>query len=290
LVVDSTKNQILQIYPSGSVGVFAGTGSRGSADGPAASATFRGPQGLTWGANGDLYVADTFNHRIRKISAQGQVTTFAGTTYGDKDGTIQNAQLGLPVDIVFDSKQSVFYIADRANYKIRKIDAHLAVTTLAGSTYGYKDDTTSGAGAQFSVMSSLTLDDNGDLYVSDTGNHRIRKVLSSSGATSTVAGNGKVPSSDGYGVYAGIASPVGILWVGGMLYVAEYSKIRRIEIANNFHVTTFVGQDAHGFMDGLPSVALFAGGAYFAFVQEGGYKKLYVTEIANRAIRRVFFQ
>ncbi|MCK6509411.1 hypothetical protein L6R29_05510 [Myxococcota bacterium] len=290
LVVDPTKNQILQIYPSGSVGVFAGTGARGSADGAAASATFWGPQGLTWGPNGELYVADTFNHRIRKISAQRQVTTFAGTAYGDKGGTTQTAQFGHPVDIVFDSKLSVFYIADRANYKIRKIDDRLIVTTLAGSTYGYKNDTTSGAGAQFSLMSSLTLDDKGDLYVSDTGNHRIRKVLSSSGATSTVAGNGTASSSDGSGVYAGIASPLGILWEGGMLYVAEYSKIRRIDIANNFHVTTFVGQDAHGFMDGLPSVALFAGVAYFAFVQEGGYKNLYVTEIANRAIRRVFFQ
>ncbi len=291
LVTDVTKHQILRVHPSGSVSVFAGSGARGSADGAANVASFWGPHGMVWGPGGDLYVADTYNNRIRKISAQGQVSTFAGGNLGFQDGTVQMARFYQPTEIVFDATKSVFYVADRYNFKIRKITLAGVVSTLAGGALGYKDGA-SGAAVQFSVLSSLVLDNNGDLYVSDEGNHRIRKVSSANGATTTFAGNGKTLSSDGYGLNAGIPSPKGLLLLDGSLYVAEHSKIRRIDLnpASSHAVTTFSGQAAYGFLDGTVNQALYNGLHSMVFLQTGTYRNVYVTDAVNRSIRRVFFQ
>ncbi len=290
LVADTSKNQILRVHPSGSVVVFAGTGIPGKLDGAANTATFFGPQGLAWGANGDLYVADTYNNRIRKITAQGQVTTLAGSAQGFNDGTVQTAQFFRPTSIAFDASKSVLYVADQFNYKIRKVEVSRGVvTTLAGSTAGYHDSTIS-TDVKFGPTLSLALDDKGDLYVSDTAYHRIRKVLSPNGATSTVVGNGKGNSTTGSGIYAGLSSPAGILWQAGSLYFTEYSKIRRVDIGNQFSVTDFTGQALSGFVDGDVHTARFSGLSQMVFVQESGYKNLYVVDVTYRAIRRVFFQ
>ncbi len=225
-VSESGNHMIRKINSIGFVSTFAGSGSSGSADGVGTAATFYNPGGLAFDASGDLYVADSSNNRIRKITPAGVVTTVAGSVPGSVDGTGTAATFNFPTGLVFDQAGNLF-IADRSNQRIRKMTSAGVVTTLAGSSAGRQDGV--GAAARFNGPNSLTIDTDGNLFVADAFNSLIRRV-SPSGLVTTYAG-GTAGYSDGYGAAAAFNRSFGISIDGaGNLYLADTdnNRIRKI--------------------------------------------------------------
>ena len=170
------------------VNTFAGTGTAGFANGANTAAQFNNPIGVAVDSSGNLYVADTDGHRIRKITSTGVVTTLAGTgTAGHHDGTGTATRFNFPHGVAVDSS-GILYVVDTDNHRIRKITSTGKVTTLAGTgTAGHHDGT--GTATQFNFPHGVAVDSSGILYVADTDNHRIRKI-SSAGVVTTLAGTG----------------------------------------------------------------------------------------------------
>ena len=164
------------------VSTLAGSTS-GYTDGTGTSAQFNYPIGVAVDGAGNVYVADQYNHRIRKITASGVVSTLAGSTYGYTDGTGTSAQFYYPTGVAVDGAGNV-YVADQYNHRIRKITASGVVSTLAGSVHhGYTDGT--GTSAKFAYPTGVAVDGAGNVYVADQYNHRIRKITLSAGSAET---------------------------------------------------------------------------------------------------------
>lgn len=191
---------------------FAGNGSAGSTNGVGASAKFGGPDGITVDANGTLYVADTSNHTIRKITPARVVSTLAGSpgSIGSSDGTGAAARFYYPVGVGVDGEGNL-YVNDCVNFTLRKITPSGVVTTLAGLAGSWGSTNGSGSNARFSGAEKLAMDGNGNSYVTDWNNHTIRKV-SSAGLVSTIAGLAESPGSvNGAGAAARFNHPWGLL-------------------------------------------------------------------------------
>ena len=173
IYISDTYNQhIRKINKSGQATVIAGSERGGFQDGNGAAAKFYLPGGIAIDRQGNLYVADSYNFRIRKITPAGDVSTFAGNgAFGHADGDPGIAQFMFPVDIVTDRDDDL-YVAD--NNRIRKITPSGIVSTIAGSTAGYKDG--DGADAKFWGPYGIGIDAQGNIYVADTFNERIRKI------------------------------------------------------------------------------------------------------------------
>jgi sugar lactone lactonase YvrE len=224
----SDETRIRKITPTGDVTTFAGSGTVGFADGMGNSAQFFKCTGLCLDALGNIFVAESGNQRIRKITPAGMVTTLAGGTIGYSDGLGTAAKFNNPQGICVDSAGNLF-VADFNNNKIRKVSPTGDVTTVAGTTTGFADGAASAA--MFSSPTGITTDQNNNLYVADYNNHRIRKITAA-GIVSTVAGSTS-GFQDGGAANAKFNTPYGIT-VGalGTLYVVEEgnNKIRLITI------------------------------------------------------------
>lgn len=185
-VADSFNNRVRLVTAGGAVSAFAGKGSLGYTEGAAADAEFYGPQGLVADGAGNIYVADLGNNVIRKITAGGVVSTFAGNgTAGFVNATGTSAQFNNPAGLAIDAAGNI-YVADRGNNAIRKITNAGVVTTLAGfKTGGYVNAT--GTAAGFDTPNGVAVDAAGNVYVADQGNSAIRKITPD-GVVTTVAG------------------------------------------------------------------------------------------------------
>ena len=211
---------------SATVTTFAGS-SQGSANGTGTNATFNSPVGITPDSSGNLYVADRSNHRIRKITPLGVVTTFVGGSGGYQDGTGTNAQFNSPYFTALDSSGNM-YVSDTGNHRIRKVTPEGVVTTLAGNgSQGSTDGT--GTNASFKFPHGIVADSAGNVYVADTYNYRIRKITPS-GVVTTLAGNSSQGTTNGTGTNANFTWLIGItIDSSGNLYVVDQTpNIRKI--------------------------------------------------------------
>jgi len=288
-VADSFNNLIRKITLGGVVSTLAGSAqAAGTNDGTGTAARFNFPFGLAVDNGGNVYVADTDNHTIRKVTPAGAVTTLAGLagTAGSTNGTGCAACFAYPCGLTVDGNTNL-YVADTYNYTIRKVTPARKVTTLAGlaATAGSADGTNSAA--RFDYPLAVTVDTNGNLYVADTYNHTIRKVTPA-GVVTTVAGSAGSPgSADGTNSAARFNSPCGVaLDGGGNLYVADAHNhtIRKVTLADGV-VTTLAGTAApEGSADGTNSAARFS---YPAGVAVDLSANVYVADYANNTIRKI---
>ena len=287
-VADTDNNMIREITPAGVVTTLAGSASSsGSADGTGSGASFHRPLGLAVDSSGTVYVADTGNNTIRKVTSAGVVTTLVGTAgaVGSADGTGTAASFNLPTGLAVDGAGNV-YVADSMNGAIRKITSAGVVTTLAGTAgvIGSADGT--GASASFNYPFGLAVDGAGNVYVADTYNDTIR-VVTSAGVVTTLAGTaGVTGSANGTGAAASFRQPFGLAADGaGNLYVADTGNntIRQITAAGV--VTTLAGTaGATGSADGTGAAA----GFYEPFgVAVDSAGNAYVADSSNNTIRKI---
>ena len=240
-IADTGNATIRKINAAGAVSTLAGDpAARGNVDATGSAARFNHPVGLAVDAAGNLYVADTFTHTVRKITSGGIVTTFAGTDAisGSSDGAGVAARFSGPSGVAVDANGTV-YVADTGNATIRKITASGAVTTLAGlpGVGGSNDGT--GSGALFSQPTNLAVDAAGTVYVADTGNALIRRITSSGVVTLLAGVPGIAGLSDGVGLDALLDQPHGLVLDGsGSLFVADSGNAALRKIAVNGTVTT----------------------------------------------------
>ncbi|WP_273567983.1 IPT/TIG domain-containing protein [Maribacter halichondriae] len=248
-VAQPVENTIRKITLDGLVTTFAGA-FEGYEDGPLHSAKFKWISDVAIDASGNMYVADTSNNRIRKISPDGTVSTLAGSWQGFADGQGIEARFFLPDVITVDSSGNVFVAegsADYAHTRIRKITPEGLVTTFAGWETGFLDG--QGTDASFKFISGMTMDNSGNIIVADAGNNKIRKV-SPDGHVSTIAGSTE-GYSDGMGDEAQFYRPWGLA-VDKLnnIYVADYSNMRIRKIDPKGMVSTVAGSGSYGFDDG----------------------------------------
>ena len=287
-VADMTNHTIRKISPLGVVTTLAGTaGGLGSADGTGAAARFNYPAGLAVDGAGNVLVADTGNHTIRKISPLGVVTTLAGTvgSAGDTDGTGAAAQFHYPRGLAVDAAGNVF-VADTSNLTIRKISPAGVVTTLAGTAASLGSADGTGAAARFNYPRGLAVDAAGNVLVADTGNHTIRKI-SPAGVVTTLAGTAtSLGSTDGTGAAARFSSPAGLaVDAAGYVFVADTSNhtIRKISPAGV--VTTLAGTAGmSGSTDGTGAAARF--NLPIGLAVDGAGNVL-VADYKNHTIRKI---
>ena len=223
-VADTYNSTIRKITPLGVVTTLAGTaGATGSADGTGAGAHFYNPSGVATDISGNVYVADTYNSTIRKITSAGVVTTLAGAAgvRGSADGIGVAANFTWPGGVVTDSAGNV-YVADTFNHTIRKIALGGIVTTLAGTAGAVGSADGTGGAARFFLPQSVATDSAGNVYVADTGNKTIR-MITPTGVVTTLAGvAGVTGATDGTGAAASFNSPQSIaLDSAGNVYVAD---------------------------------------------------------------------
>ena len=277
-VADTINNRIRKIDPAGVVTTLAGS-SAGYVDDTGTAAKFSSPTGVAVDSSGNVYVADFGNNRIRKIDPAGVVTTFAGSTSGDDDGTGTAAQFYNPYGVAVDSSGHV-YVADSNNHRIRKISPTGVVTTFAGSSSGNADGT--GTAAQFDQPYGVAVDSSGHVYVADLGNSRIRKI-DPAGVVTTLAGS-SAGDADGTGSAAQFNSPHGVaVDSSGNVYVADLgnNRIRKIDPAGV--VTTFAGSTS-GYMDGALTAAKFKDPSGVTVDSSGN---VYVADNNNHRIRKI---
>jgi len=300
LYIAETGNHVVRkVDAAGNITTVAGTGTQGfSGDGGGAiSARLDSPQGLALDANRHLYIADTHNNRIRRLDlATGLITTIAGATQGfsGDNGAAINAHLNYPTALAVNAAGDLF-IADTQNYRIRKIAAVTGViTTIAGNgIQGFSGDNGPATLAAIDSPSGLALDAAGDLYLSDTHNHRIRKVTAATGMISSIAGTGSAGffGDSGLATAAAVALPHGLSFdSNGNLYVAdtENNRVRRIDAATGV-ITTVTGQGTQGFSSRSASAATAALDSPRS-VTISPYGMLTLSDSGNQRIRQIDVQ
>lgn len=276
---------VRKITPSGQASLFAGAvDETGGTDGAGAVARFYAPRGIASDSAGNLYVADTYNHTIRKITPAGVVSTIAGVAgqFGYANGTGTQARFYYPHGVAVDDRGNV-YVGDTYNHRIRIIEPTGVVTTLAGGdTAGYFDGI--GENADFRYPMGLAVDAARNVYVADWGNNVIRKIATN-GQVSTVAGlRDQEGFRDGTKAQAIFDEPRAVaVRSDGTLFVVEdeHHSIRRIDPAGN--VTTVAGiWETPGNVDGNGPNARLSFPQGLAFDRQG---RLFIADSENHAIR-----
>ena len=270
--------------PTGIVSSFAGSGSLGNENGIGTEASFYyNLGGIAVDTSGYLYVADKYNNTIRKITASGEVSTFAGDgSSGSTDGISSMSNFNHPASVAVDLSGNV-YVSDQDNNMIRKISATGVVSTLAGSTTA---GSTNGAGsmASFKTPEGLVVDAAGNVYVADAGNNMIRKITKE-GDVSTFAGSVNYGSTNGTGTAARFSTPRGVSFdATGNLLVADYANHLIRKITSEGIVTTLAGTSTPGHSDGACSIASFN---YPRGITVDAKGNVYIADFVNNMIRKI---
>ncbi|MFE7842180.1 RICIN domain-containing protein [Streptomyces sp. NPDC057474] len=237
-IADAGNHRVRKIATDGTISTFAGTGTAGSSgDGALATAAeLDRPYGVAVDSTGTVYIADHNNHRIRKITPDGNIRNFAGTgeagSAGDGDAA-ESAQLNSPHAVAVDGAGAV-YIADAGNHRVRKVAADGTISTVAGTGEAkFGGDGGAADATQLNCPAAVAVDSSGCLYICDQYNHRVRKVTAD-GKISTVTGTGAADfgGDDGPASSAQLNSPLGLALDSiGTLYIADHinNRIRKID-------------------------------------------------------------
>ncbi len=285
-VTDTSNNLIRKVTSSGVVTTFAGSGLAGSADGTGAAASFKYPDGIAIDSSSNLFVVDTFNKTIRKITPAQVVTTFAGLAgaSGTTNGTGSAARFFFPQGIGIDSSNNL-YVAESFPYTIRKITSAAVVTTFAGTAGSSGSADGTGAVARFNSPQSVTVDSSNNLYVSDSNNNTIRKITSAAAVTTFAGTAGSIGSLDGTGAAARFNNPTGIkVDSSGNVYVSDSTNNTIRKITSAGVVTTFTGYPGVGSIDGTGAAARFNGPIGIA---ADSSSNLFIADSFNNTIRKI---
>lgn len=235
-IVDLNNQRIRKIAPGGNISTVAGNGTADfKGDGAAAtSATLNFPSGVAVDGGGNVYIADKNNARIRKVVSSGTISSVAGNgtnSYGGDGALAPSAQLNVPSAVARDAAGNLF-IADTGNHRIRRVNVDGAISTYAGNgTAGFGGDGAAASAAQLNNPSGLVIDGDGNLYLADTGNHRVRRITPG-GTISSVAGTGTAGNAGdgGAATSAQLSYPSGLaIDTAGNVYVADSgnNRVRR---------------------------------------------------------------
>ena len=269
-VADELNHRIRKITPGGIITSVAGNGTAGAENGPVATARFSGPAGIAVGSDGALYVSDSGNHRIRKISTDGQVTTHSGLGQsGFTEGDPTAARFSNPGALAI-AADDTLYLADRGNRRVRKISPSGVASTLAGS--GLNGSVNGpGESARFTDLRGIAVSPSGVVYSTESNSAQIRRVAS----------NGSVDTF----IASGLSDPRGIaLKANGNLFVADGSSLSIRQVTPSGAVTSYAGSGSPGSADGLGPVAQFNMPVSVAVDPAGD---VIVGEMINNTIRRI---
>jgi sugar lactone lactonase YvrE len=282
----STPTLPAHSYTTGSsYGGTSTTASYGYVNGHVTLAKFTGPWGVAYdNTTSDVVLADYFDDRIRRISALGDVTTFAGSgSAGSTDGTGPAASFYYPAGCSV-SSAGVSFVADKSNHAIRQISATGVVTTFAGAgTSGFVDAT--GTAAKFASPHGVVVAGTTAVYVADSWNNRVRKLATADGAATTHAGSGTYGLLDGFPVACKFKYPFGIsLSSTGVVYIADSGSHTIRKVATDGFTSTLAGNGAAGTADATGAAASFST-PYDVSVNADGF--VFVADSTNNQIRIV---
>ena len=290
-IADTYNNVVRQVSTKGTITTVAGNGAFGySGDGGAATgAQLAQPSGVAVDRSGNIYIADTGNSSIRKVSPAGTISTVAGTGisgYSGDGGPATSAQMNLPNGIAVDVAGNL-YIADSNNHSIRKVAVDGTMSTVAGTNFaGYSGDGGPASVAQLDQPSGIAVDSSGNLYIADTYNNVISQVTSK-GTITTVAGNGSIGyfGDSGPAATARLNHPNGVAVDGsGNLYIADSNNNVIRQVSTKGTITTLAGNGTIGYSgDGGPAASAQLDLPNGVAVDSTG--KVYIADAFNNAVR-----
>ncbi|MBC7537571.1 MAG: hypothetical protein H7281_02025 [Bacteriovorax sp.] len=293
-VLNTAQHNIRKIDTSAVITTFAGPSSAaivfGAIDATGTAARFKNPAGIAIDSSNNIYVADTYNHTIRKITTAGIVSTLAGTalTQGTTDATGSSARFNTPNGIAVGSSTGNVYVADTANQTIRKITPGGIVTTIAGGAGLTGTTDATGTAARFNSPRGIAIDASETyLYVSDTQNSTIRKINISGGVVTTLAGiAGTSGHLDATGTLASFDMPIGLtVDSSANVYVADKNNQNIRMINSSGVVTTFAGVYAtNGSVEGPVATAKFN---YPVGITRNASNDIFVADATNHTIRKI---
>ena len=290
-VADSGNHVIRRVTSAGAVQTLAGSnGNFGCAGGTLATARFNNPSGVAVDINGNVFVVDTDNHTIRKMTSSGTVVTLAGScgNSGSADGTNGAAQFNKPYGVAVDGAGNL-YLADTFNHTIRKltpVGTNWVVTTIAGSVLSSGSANGTNIAARFNGPSGVAVDGAGSLYVADTTNSTVRKITSA-GVVTTLAGSpGTRGCANGTGSGAQFSNPYSVaVDTNGNVFVADTGNCVIRQVTRGGEVSTPAGQcGTCGSVEGTGSAAQFN---QPHGVAADGAGNVYVADTLNDTIRKV---
>jgi uncharacterized protein (TIGR03437 family) len=298
----SDNCRIRKFTPNGNISTIAGTGVQGSSGdgGPALSALLNYPRGMTFDKSGNLYVSETFGGRVRMITPSGTISTFAGGGNSNPNNVkATNAQLSSPDGLAVDGFGNL-YIADGGAQLIFAVSFQGIISIVAGnpppgsfggnSLAGFSGDGGPATSATLNSPAGVAVDAAGNLYIADTNNARVRKVVASGGNITTIAGNGmyRFSGDNGSARFASLNSPSALaLDSAGNFYIADSLNNRIRKIASDGTITTMAGNGFSGYSgDGGPATAATLNGPG-GLALDGVKGNLYISDSGNSVIRSV---